>query len=118
MNLSQNILFLVDLSLPLKDPIVIFLIILSVTLFSPLLLGKLRIPGIIGMIIAGVLLGPHGLGVLSNDASISLFGKVGLLYIMFLAGLEVDMNDFKRSRNKSLSFGAATFLILSRPEIS
>jgi Kef-type K+ transport system membrane component KefB len=111
MYINNHILFLMDLSLPLKDPIVIFLIILSVTLFSPLLLGKLRIPGIIGMIIAGVLLGPHGLGVLSNDASISLFGKVGLLYIMFLAGLEVDMNDFKRSRNKSLSFGAATFLI-------
>ncbi len=109
--MNDNILFLLDLSLPMKDPVVIFLIILAITLLSPLILGRLRIPGIIGMIIAGVLLGPHGFGVLSNDASISLFGKVGLLYIMFLAGLEVDMNDFKRSKNKSLTFGAATFII-------
>lgn len=111
MYIKSSVFFLLDLSLPMKDPVVIFLIILAITLLSPLVLGRLRIPGIIGMIIAGVLLGPHGFGVLSNDASMSLFGKVGLLYIMFLAGLEVDMNDFKRSKNKSLTFGAATFII-------
>lgn len=100
-----------DLSLPLKDPIVIFLIILSITLFSPLILGKLRIPGIIGMLLAGVILGPHGLHVLANDASITLFGKVGLLYIMFLAGLEVDMNDFMRARVRSSVFGLLSFIL-------
>ncbi len=100
-----------DLSLPLKDPIVIFLIILSITLFSPLILGKLRIPGIIGMLLAGVILGPHGLNVLAHDASITLFGKVGLLYIMFLAGLEVDMNDFMRARVRSTVFGLLSFIL-------
>lgn len=100
-----------DLSLPMKDPIVIFLIILSVTLFSPLVLGKLRIPGIIGMLLAGLLLGPHGFNVLANDASIKLFGKVGLLYIMFLAGLEVDMNDFMRARVRSTVFGLLSFVL-------
>jgi Kef-type K+ transport system membrane component KefB len=107
----MSILLLLDLSLPFKKPVVVFTIILFVILFAPLILGKLRIPSIIGLILAGLTLGPYGFNVLERNASIELFGTVGLLYIMFLAGLEVDMNDFKKNRNKSIIFGFFTFSI-------
>lgn len=99
------------LSLPITDPVLVFAIMLFVILFSPLILSRLRIPGLIGFIVAGVVLGPNGLNVLLRDSSIVLFGTVGLLYIMFLAGLEVDMGDFKKNKNKSIVFGALTFSI-------
>ncbi|MCL4246485.1 MAG: cation:proton antiporter, partial [Candidatus Dadabacteria bacterium] len=99
------------LSLPITDPVIVFSIMLLIILFSPLILNRLRIPGIIGFIVAGVILGPNGFNVLLRDSSIVLFGTVGLLYIMFLAGLEVDMGDFKKNRNKSVVFGAITFTI-------
>ena len=76
-----------------------------------MILGRLHIPHIIGMILAGVLIGEHGFHVLDRDSSFELFGKVGLYYIMFLAGLEIDMADFKRNSTKSLAFGMYTFLI-------
>ena len=66
---------------------------------------------VIGMILAGVLIGEHGFHVLDRDSSFELFGKVGLYYIMFLAGLEMDMEDFKKNRTKSIVFGWLTFLI-------
>lgn len=99
------------LSLPITDPVLIFAIMLFVILLAPLILSRLRIPGIIGFIVAGVVLGPNGFNVLLRDSSIVLFGTVGLLYIMFLAGLEVDMGDFKKNKNKSIVFGALTFSI-------
>jgi len=99
------------LSLPITDPVLVFSIMLFVILFAPMILSRLRIPGIIGFIVAGVILGPNGLNVLLRDSSIVLFGTVGLLYIMFLAGLEVDMGDFRKNRNKSIVFGSLTFTI-------
>ncbi len=105
------LLLVIEWSLPLKSPVLIFSLVLFIILFAPLLLARLRIPGIIGLILAGVAIGPNGLNVLLRDASIQLFGTVGLLYIMFLAGLEIDLKDFKKNRNKSLAFGAFTFLI-------
>ncbi len=99
------------LSLPITDPVIVFSIMLLIILFSPLLLNRLRIPGLIGFIVAGVILGPNGFNVLLRDSSIVLFGTVGLLYIMFLAGLEVDMGDFKKNRNKSVIFGSISFMI-------
>ena len=83
--------------LPLTDPIPIFLLVLLIILSAPLL-NKVKIPHIIGLILAGMLLGPFGLNVLANDKSFELFGKVGILYIMFLAGLEIDLNTFKKNR--------------------
>ena len=96
--------------LPLTDPIPIFLLVLLIILSAPLL-NKVKIPHIIGLILAGMLLGPFGLNVLANDKSFELFGKVGILYIMFLAGLEIDLNTFKKNRSKGLVFGILTFLI-------
>ena len=96
---------------PFEDPVLIFTLVLLIILFAPILLSKLRIPGIVGLILAGVIVGPNGLNLLQRDASMILFGTVGLLYIMFLAGLEIDMVDFRKNKNKSLVFGAFTFLI-------
>jgi len=98
-------------SLPLKNPVLIFLLLLIIILFAPLLLNKLKIPHLIGLIIAGALIGPNGFNLLLRDSSITLFGMVGLLYIMFLAGLEIDIADFKKNSRKSAVFGMFTFLI-------
>lgn len=97
--------------LPITDPTWIFLLVLLIILFAPMLLNRLRIPHIIGMILAGVLIGEHGFNLLARDSSFELFGKVGLYYIMFLAGLEMDMADFKKNRVKVGVLGILTFLI-------
>lgn len=101
----------IDLSLPFEEPVLIFTLVLLIILVVPIVLNKFRIPGIVGLIVAGVVLGPNGLNILARDASIVLFGTVGLLYIMFQAGLEIDMIDFKRYKVRSLVFGSLTFLI-------
>lgn len=104
-------LLLFDFSLPLTDPVLVFTLVLFIILFSPILLKRLRIPSLLGLILAGILVGPNGFNILMLDSSIVLFGTVGLLYIMFLAGLELDMNEFKKSRNRSVIFGLLTFAI-------
>ncbi len=93
------------------DPVLIFFIVLVIILLSPLLLNKLRIPHIIGMIVAGVVVGPHGIGLLARDASFAIFGQVGILYLMFLAGIEIDMYHLKKNLKKGLCFGMYTFLV-------
>ncbi|MGE5496991.1 MAG: cation:proton antiporter [Syntrophothermus sp.] len=98
-------------SIPVTDPVLIFAIILAIILILPLLLRMIRIPGMIGMILAGIILGPKGLNILNRDSSIELFGAVGVIYIMFLAGLEIDFEDFLRNKHKSLIFGSFTFII-------
>lgn len=97
--------------LPLKNPVLILALTLLIILFSPLLFKRFRIPGIIGLILAGVIIGPNSLHIIESTNSFELLSKTGLLYIMFLAGLEIDMNEFAQNRNKSLVFGALTFLI-------
>ena len=98
-------------SLPVTDPTWIFLIVLVIILFAPLLLGKLRIPHIIGMILAGMAIGEYGFNILERDSSFELFGKVGLFYIMFLAGLEMDLEDFRKNKVKGFVFGILTFAV-------
>lgn len=100
-----------DFSLPLKNPVIIFSLVLFIILFAPILLKKIKVPHIIGLIIAGVLVGPYSLNLLQRDSSIVLFGTVGLLYIMFLAGLEIDLKEFAKNRAKILVFGLTTFLL-------
>lgn len=95
---------------PLTDPIAIFLLVIVIILCAPIL-NRFKIPHIIGLILAGTLFGPHGLNILSNDASFELFGKVGILYIMFQAGLEIDLNTFKQNSTKSILFGIYTFVL-------
>lgn len=99
------------ITLPLTNPVLIFAVILFIILLAPVVLHRLRIPDLIGLILAGALIGPNGLGIMLRDSSIELFGTVGLLYIMFIAGLEIDMADLRKNYGKTLTFGAYTFLI-------
>ena len=99
------------LTFPIKDATLIFFVVLLIILFAPIIMGKLRIPHIIGMVLAGVLVGPHGLNILARDSSFELFGNVGLYYIMFLAGLEMDMESMKKSTAQYVIFGLLTCLV-------
>lgn len=113
-NLSQPFVFapvVAQLFKPINDPVAIFLIILAIMLIAPLLFERFRLPGIIGLILAGVIVGPYGLGLLERDKTIELLGTVGLLFLMFLGGLETSLDDLKRNANKALTFGLATFAI-------
>ena len=96
---------------PIESPTVIFFVVLMIILLAPIIMGKLRIPHIIGMVLAGVLVGEHGLHILQRDDSFELFGKVGLLYIMFLAGLEMDMESVKKNSRRIVIFGVLTCLV-------
>lgn len=100
-----------SLKLPITDPTWIFLLVLLIILFAPILLTKLRIPHIIGMILAGLAIGEHGFNILVRDSSFELFGKVGVYYIMFLAGLEMNMADFRKNRGKAVALGLLAFII-------
>lgn len=96
---------------PFQNPVLVFSVILFIILLSPILLRKLKIPGIIGLIISGVIVGPHGINMLEQNSAVKLFSTIGLLYIMFIAGLELDLKEFQRNKNKSFVFGLLTFII-------
>lgn len=98
-------------SLPFHEPVLIFSLVLFIILFAHLVLKRIKVPSIIGIILAGVVVGPNGFNLLARDASIVLFGTVGILYIMFLAGLEIDLKDFRKNRNRGIGFGALTFFV-------
>jgi Kef-type K+ transport system membrane component KefB len=106
----MSLLSLHNLSLPIEDPVLKFLLVLIIILAAPLLLNKIKVPHLLGLIIAGAVIGPNGFNVLARDSSIVVTGTTGLLYIMFLAGLEIDMGDFKRNKWKSLGYGAYAFM--------
>ena len=101
----------IGIHLPVTDPTWIFFLVLMIILFAPIILGRLRIPHIIGMILAGVIIGKHGFNILERDSSFELFGKVGIYYIMFLAGLEMDLENLKKNISRALVFGVLTFSI-------
>ncbi|MDO7877461.1 cation:proton antiporter [Hymenobacter sp. ASUV-10] len=109
--LSTLLLNALEFSLPLKNPVIIFSLVLFIILFAPILLQRIKVPHIIGLILAGTLVGPYGLNLLQRDSSIVLFGTVGLLYIMFLAGLEIDLSEFRKNSGKILVFGLVTFVL-------
>ena len=96
---------------PFQSSVLVFALILFVILLAPLLFRSLKVPGIIGLILAGVIVGPHGLNLLARNSAIDLFSTIGLLYIMFLAGLELDLKGFANYKHKSLVFGFFTFII-------
>lgn len=105
------VLQIIDFMLPLTNPVLKFLIILLIILLTPILLNRIKIPSILGLIIAGAVIGPYGFNLMERDSGIILSGTAGLLYIMFLAGLEVDLSEFKKNRKKSIVFGLLTFSI-------
>lgn len=92
-------------------PVPIFLTVMAIILLTPLVLSRLKIPQVIGLIIAGVAVGPYGLNLLARDMSFEVFGQVGILYLMFLAGIEIDMYHLRKNLRKGMAFGAFTFII-------
>ena len=96
---------------PITDPTLIFFVVLCIILLAPIVMSRLRIPHIIGMVLAGIIVGQYGLNILERDSSFELFGKVGLLYIMFLAGLEMNLTNIRKRQRQFLVFGLLTFVI-------
>ena len=95
---------------PIRDPVAVFLVILAIMLVAPLVFERLRLPGIVGLILAGVIVGPEGLGLLERNSNIILLGTIGLLFLMFMAGLETSLDDLKDNGDKAVIFGLATFI--------
>ncbi len=106
MNLPLSIL-----NLPLTQPVMIFLLVLLIILICPLVFKRVGIPQIVGLILSGVVVGPYGFNILARDASFEIFGQVGILYLMFLAAVEIDMFHLKRNLNRGVAFGLITFVI-------
>lgn len=102
---------LLSISFPIKDPILIFALVLIIILIFPTLFKKLRIPEIIGLIIAGIIVGPNGVNLLSQDIGLSIFSQTGLLYLMFLAGLEINVKQFLKNKVPSITYGILSFLL-------
>lgn len=100
-----------SLSLPMTNPTVQFLILFIIIFFAPIIFKKIRIPSLIGLIIAGAIIGPFGLSLMLRDSNMIMLGNAGLLYIMFLAGIEIDVEEFKKNSSKSIVFGLITFII-------
>lgn len=101
-----------EFALPFTNPVLIFAVLLLIVLLAPVVLRRLNIPSIIGLIVAGVLVGPYGMNLIdSANAGVGLFSSIGLLYIMFIVGLELDLNEFSFNKNKSLAFGLFTFTV-------
>ena len=92
------------LDLPLHEPVAVFTVVLLVLLAAPLI-GRRGVPSAVVLLGAGIALGPHALGVLDRDPTMVLLGTVGLLYIMFLAGLEVDLHELEEGKARSLVSG-------------
>lgn len=97
--------------LPLSNPVLVFSLLLFIVLLSPILLQRIKIPSIVGLIVAGVVIGPFGFNILEDNSAVELISTIGLLYIMFIAGLELDMHEFKTRWEKSVLFGIFTFII-------
>lgn len=93
-----------------QKPVGFFLIVMAIILITPLLSERLKLPGIIGIIIGGMLIGPHGFGLLEDNDRIQFLSTIGLVYLMFSAGLEVDINQFMKVRARALVFGLITFI--------
>ena len=101
-----------EFTLPFTNPVLIFAVLLAIVLLAPILLKRFNVPSIIGLIVAGVIIGPFGLNLIDNNhPGVSMFSTIGLLYIMFIVGLELDLNEFVANKNKSLVFGLFTFIL-------
>ena len=106
------------IELPLHSPSEVFLVLGFVILVAPLLAERARLPGVIGLVVAGVVIGPEGFGLLARTGAIEQLGGFGLLYLMFLAGLELDLDVLSSNRRRALTFGAATFAVSRRHRVT
>ena len=99
------------LSLPLTKPVDVFIILIATILIAPFLFRVIKVPDVAAFIISGVLIGPYGFELINRDESIELLGTIGLLYIMFIAGLELDLDKLKKYKRNSFVFGILTFIV-------
>ncbi|MDE6299847.1 MAG: cation:proton antiporter, partial [Muribaculaceae bacterium] len=106
-----NSISIAIISFPLGQPVAIFLLVLLIILLCPIIFRRLGIPQIVGLILSGVAVGPYGLNLLARDASFEIFGQVGILYLMFLAAVEIDMFHLKKNLGRGILFGLLTFSI-------
>ncbi|PMB13062.1 sodium:proton antiporter, partial [Fischerella thermalis CCMEE 5328] len=96
----------------LQSPIIAFTILLLVIFTVPPIFEKIRLPGLVGLLIAGVVLGENGLNLLNSESeTIKLLSEIGKVYLMFVAGLEIDLGQFRKTKNRSIGFGSLTFLV-------
>jgi Kef-type K+ transport system membrane component KefB/nucleotide-binding universal stress UspA family protein len=102
---------MLNLALPIVDPVLIVAVAMGMFLVAPMLMERIRVPGVVGIIVAGAVVGPNGLNLLARDQTIVLLGAVGLLYLIFMAGIAIDLHGFQRYRNRSLAFGAVSYLL-------
>lgn len=99
-----------NFTLPFSNPVLIFALVMLIILLAPILVKKIKVPGLVGIILAGTIVGPSILGLLERDSTIELLGTVGLLYLMFMAGLSIDLNRFEKLRNQSIGFGTLSYI--------
>ncbi len=97
------------MTLPIEDPVLIFALTMSIVLLAPMLFKRVGMPGLVGLIVVGAIVGPNAVGLLARDATFELLGTVGLLYLMFTAGLSIDFDQFTRLRGRSVTFGLFSF---------
>lgn len=102
---------IVAVSLPFEDPAFVLLVLFAIVLLAPLAATAARVPPIIGLIAGGIAVGPNGFGLIERAGAVDLLGGAGLLFLMFQAGVELDLEDFVENRNDSVLFGVATFLL-------
>lgn len=95
----------------ITDPTLIFFVVLVIILMTPIVLRRFKIPHVVGLIVIGVAIGPFGFNLIARDSSFEIFGQVGLLYLMFLAGLEIDLFHLRRTLNRGIGFGLLTFFV-------
>lgn len=98
-----------NFSLPFSNPVMIFALVMVVILIAPIVFKRIKIPGLVGIILSGMVIGPSVLNLLERDSTIELLGTVGLLYLMFMAGLSIDLNRFEKLRNQSIGFGILSY---------
>lgn len=99
-----------NFTLPFSNPVLIFALVMLIILLAPIFVRKIKVPGLVGIILAGTIVGPSILGLLERDSTIELLGTVGLLYLMFMAGLSIDLNRFEKLRNQSIGFGTLSYI--------
>lgn len=108
----MSLVLVEPISETLREPITTFVLLLAIVLITPPIFERFKLPGLVGLLMAGVLFGGSGLGWLSADSDImKLFSEIGKIYLMFVAGLEIDMDLFQKTRDRALGFGAMTFAI-------
>lgn len=102
---------ILSIEMPFTEPVLIIALILTIILIGPVLFERIRIPAIVGLLLSGALIGENGFNLVPNDLEFTLLSTMGLLYLMFLAGLEIDLIDFLENKIKSIFIGIVSYLV-------